>query len=395
MKILSLFCVFLVPSLAKSDTVTDFKKIYKKLEIPMYELSHEKNIDFLIDLLKKPSLATNINKLKNLSFSCKRPSVCKLLKHEVKRLQLRQSFAKKLQKNNIKNSAGLKKGTKLYKEGYKLAVSEWTNDFNFSFKKISKFEKKEIVRIRKLLEKTVVIENKRTSSAKEVVTYLKNISRRIEGNLNKLFLSARIAPAQIKLNKNPESQNIPGYYDASSGTFYFSMPEGQVSLGDLDWLFLHEASPGHHMQTKIDKGSVASQLFNRDYVYLDFVEGWAAYVETYGVELGVYKTSAAKRKALEWDLLRSTRVLIDIGLHLRGWTKARAKKEWEKLAPEVLSLADREIDRMLRWPAQVISYEYGKMNFIKARDKHLKKNKSLLTFHQKVLNFGQVPTSFL
>ena len=66
----------------------------------------------------------------------------------------------------------------------------------------------------------------------------------------------------------------------------------------------------------------------------------------------------------------------------KNWSKEKAKREWQKLAPEVIHLADREINRMLKWPAQVISYEYGKMKLIKAKEKYLKKNKSILSFHE-------------
>lgn len=127
----------------------------------------------------------------------------------------------------------------------------------------------------------------------------------------------------------------------------------------------------------------------------DFIEGWAAYVETYGKSLGVYQSDNTRRKALEWDLLRSTRLIIDVGLHLENWSRARAREERSQSAPEVLEWADREIARMQKWPAQVVSYEAGKMRILKARGRFMKKNKSLLAFHEGLRKRGQVPTRML
>lgn len=103
-----------------------------------------------------------------------------------------------------------------------------------------------------------------------VKKYLRGIEKNVLKNLDQVFTAQSIAAIKIEKNSNPESQNVPGYYDASSGTFYFSIPKEGGELGDLDWLFLHEALPGHHMQMTLDKGSVASKLFSRDIVYMGF-----------------------------------------------------------------------------------------------------------------------------
>ena len=360
-KFLILFTIYFNLNIFASDTVVDeFVKDYKTLKIASYELSHEKNIEMLTNMSENKAIEEKLSKLKDTSEKCIKSNECKLLTIEVKRIEARLSFAKELKENRISHLEELKKHPTLYKKSYQLALSEWTNDPNFSIEGISRFEKNEIKRIRSELKKLKGDRGEKTNSADVAEKYLKSINSKVKAKLNKVFTTSHIPEIKIKQNKNPNSQHIPGYYDSAEGIFYYTIPPGGVFLGDLDWLFLHEALPGHHMQVVLGKGSVATKLFNREYVYLDFIEGWAAYVETLGSELGVYKSSAAKRKALEWDLLRSTRVLIDIGLHLKGWTANKAKQEWKKLAPEVYHLAEREISRMQKWPAQVISYEYGK-----------------------------------
>jgi uncharacterized protein (DUF885 family) len=394
--LISILTSIICSSCASISTKNSFVKIYKSINVRSYDLSLEKNTRYFIDFIKQPELEAKLAKLEIASKNCDDNEECTLFSYELRRLKNRVALAKKLVANDITSLEDLKKNKVLYRKSYEIALNEWTNDLNFSVKEITSFEKNEISRIRHEIKEINVEKKTKVTSPKVIEDYLNQVKNKVSKNISKVFTRAQVDEIKIKRNMNPKSQNIPGYYDSSSGTFFYSLPKRGIYLGDLDWLYLHEALPGHHLQIQLNKGSKASILFSRDYIYLDFIEGWAAYVEIYGRSLGIYNSKSAKRKALEWDLLRSTRVIIDIGLHLKGWSDEKAKDKWKKLAPEVLELADREIARMRKWPAQVISYEYGKMKFIKARDNYLRSNKgSLLNFHEYILSRGQVPTSLL
>ncbi len=224
--ILMIFHGYVKASTPSTD-IDKFISIYKNLEIKEFQLSHEKNIESLLGLLSNSNLENKINKLQKLSHSCAASISCTLIKHEVKRFEQRFSFSKKLKSKNVKNFKELKEVMPLYKESYKLALSEWTNDFDLSIEDISRFEMNEIERIRKELSNIKPSKNTKSSSAQEVIKYLKDINEKVKINLGKLFTIQTVAEIKIELNTNPQSQNIPGYYDSSKGTFYFSMPNGE------------------------------------------------------------------------------------------------------------------------------------------------------------------------
>ena len=89
-------------------------------------------------------------------------------------------------------------------------------------------------------------------------------------------------------------------------------------------------------------------------------EGWAAYVELLGEELGVFNHPHSRLYASEWRVLRALRVLIDIGLHYDGWSEQQAQQLWMQYLPEQPDIMLREIKRIQNWPVQVITYVYGK-----------------------------------
>lgn len=207
-----------------------------------------------------------------------------------------------------------------------------------------------------------------------------------------------IEPAHIKRSDRGESFAVPGYYIPNEKTFYYGAPKGGYDVRQADWLFLHEATPGHHFQLSLASTAsrCASQLPERfDAAYS---EGWAAYVETLGDTLGVYATPYARLGAIEWDLVRSVRVVLDIGLNAYGWSDARALRYWHEHVPGQDHIAQREIDRMKRWPAQAITYKYGAAVFEALRQKHAPRHDdavALRRFHAAALEFGSMPLSAL
>lgn len=93
--------------------------------------------------------------------------------------------------------------------------------------------------------------------------------------------------------------------------------------------------------------------------YSGNAEGWGCYVEYLGKELGLYQQPAAELGKWEWDLVRSARVVLDVGIHDRGWTHAQALAYWQANVPGQDDIAEREINRVTNWPGQCLSYKVG------------------------------------
>lgn len=213
----------------------------------------------------------------------------------------------------------------------------------------------------------------------------------IYSNMPKLFSTTKIADLKIEKGKNQQLAQTPGYYD--NNTFYYNLFDKPYNKRQVDWLFIHEAVPGHHYQASIiaqTKVSDVQQLF----FYPGFAEGWGAYTEELGQELGVYKTPYDELGKWEWDIVRSVRVPLDVGLNYYGWTDQQALDFWKKNIRGQDGIAMREIARIRRWPAQVVTYKYGALQILhwkQALQKKQGKDFDIRDFHDRVLNHGSLP----
>lgn len=213
----------------------------------------------------------------------------------------------------------------------------------------------------------------------------------IYGNLHKLFSITEIPALKIEKSTNRALAQAPGYYD--SNTFYYNLFDKPYNKRQIDWLFIHEAVPGHHYQSSIiaqTKVSDVQQLF----FYMGFAEGWGAYTEELGKDLGVYKTPYDELGKWEWDIVRSVRVPLDVGLNYYDWTDQQALDFWKKNIRGQDAIAMREINRMRRWPAQVVTYKYGALQILHWKEvlqKKQGKDFNIRDFHDRILNHGSLP----
>lgn len=175
-----------------------------------------------------------------------------------------------------------------------------------------------------------------------------------------LGLSESVKQVSIEPSGLPESFPAPGIYNQVTGTFLYHIQGGVMQENSMDWLFLHEALPGHHLQAQLSRSSPLCPAPKYMPAPLVSAEGWAGYVELLGDELGLYQHPASRTYAAKWRVLRALRVLIDTGLHARGWTDSDAEGLWQQYLPEEPDIMRREIARIKRWPVQVITYVYGK-----------------------------------
>ncbi|MEW6990553.1 DUF885 family protein [Colwelliaceae bacterium 6441] len=182
----------------------------------------------------------------------------------------------------------------------------------------------------------------------------------------------------------PKSFPAPGIYNAETQSFIYHLQQDTFPEKHMDWLFLHEGVPGHHYQSEYAINNAACPNMSTISTSTVFLEGWAAYVETLGQELGLYQDSDSFEYALDWQALRAVRVLLDIAIHDQGWTDQQAQQLWLTHIPKQKDIMNREIARIRRWPAQVITYVYGKSQVENAVN-FLMKTISKPEAHQKIL----------
>lgn len=191
----------------------------------------------------------------------------------------------------------------------------------------------------------------------------------------------------------------PGMYlsedENAYGTavFQFNFYGNRHNRRAMDWLFLHEAIPGHHFHRYVRRQADRDAL-NGLWFAGGTVEGWATYVEYFGEAMGLYRDDWARLGKWEWDLVRSVRIVLSVGIHDRGWTKAEALAFWKANVPNQDDIAEREITRCTNWPAQVLTYKIGAKKIFELREAAEKREGlpfDLRKFHKRFLSAGYVP----
>ena len=213
----------------------------------------------------------------------------------------------------------------------------------------------------------------------------------VYANLPRLFNNFNIPPLKIEKGAAKQLAQTPGYYN--DNTFYYNLFDKPYNKRQFDWLFIHEAVPGHHYQLSIVAQTKTSEV-QKLFFYAGLAEGWAAYTEELGKQLGVYQTPYDEMGKWEWDIVRSVRVPLDVGLNYYGWTDAQALAFWKKNIRNQDDIALREIARMRRWPAQVVTYKYGALQLLHWKEELQKKqgkNFNIRDFHSRVLDHGSLP----
>ena len=198
-----------------------------------------------------------------------------------------------------------------------------------------------------------------------------------------------IPPLKIKHSNNERAKLAPAYYQ--NATFYYSFFGEPFNRRLTDVFFLHEGLPGHHYQLSVDRMLDRAPIRKLS-SYLGFLEGWAAYVEEIGKELGAYRNEYDYFGKWEWGLVRSVRVCLDVGINYYGWDKEKASAFWKSHIPNQDHIMDRELKRMRLQPAQVITYKYGGHQILKWKKNEMKKpGYNPKSFHKKVLENGSLP----
>ena len=163
-------------------------------------------------------------------------------------------------------------------------------------------------------------------------------------------------------------------------------------------LFIHEAIPGHHYQIMLQRENTSLPEFRKYSSYTAYSEGWGLYSESLGKELGLYTDPYQYMKALGDEIHRAIRLVVDTGIHSKGWSREQSIKYMIENEPITEQAATVEIERYMALPGQATAYKIGAMKLQELRTKYTKQlgaKFNIAEFHNQVLKDGGVPLAIL
>ena len=169
-------------------------------------------------------------------------------------------------------------------------------------------------------------------------------------------------------------------------------------LYNLEALTLHEAVPGHHLQTALAQELTDLPKFRQNTYISAFGEGWGLYSEKLGLEAGFYEDPYSNFGRLTYEMWRAMRLVVDTGMHAKGWSREKAIDMMASNTALSTHNVRTEIDRYISWPAQALSYKLGELKILELREKaekELGENFDIRKFHDAVLSNGSIPLRVL
>ncbi|MEO8233978.1 MAG: DUF885 domain-containing protein [Flavobacterium sp.] len=239
----------------------------------------------------------------------------------------------------------------------------------------------------------------------QVIANFESIYARIKPNVEKLFLAQPKTKFEIRRTEafreqTASAEYIQGTADGTRpGIFYVPIPDAtKYNVLEDEDLFLHEAIPGHHFQMSFQQENTSLPDFRRFNWFGAYGEGWALYAESLGKELGLYKDPYQYLGMLNDEMHRAIRLVVDTGLHSKGWTREQAIQYSLDNEAESKDGITAEVERYMAIPGQALSYKIGQLKIIELRKKaqtELKDKFDIKVFHQKVLESGVMPLALL
>jgi uncharacterized protein (DUF885 family) len=232
------------------------------------------------------------------------------------------------------------------------------------------------------------------------------IGKRVDATLPRLFrtmprtrLEIRPVPALTEKGAARGSYNSGTLDGSRPGVFYFNAYDlpSRTTPG-METLYLHEGAPGHHFQISLAQENESLPKFQRFDGATAFVEGWGLYAETLGPELGVYTDPFQYFGYLDSQLFRAIRLVVDTGIHSKGWTRDRTIQYILDNSSRGRSNATAETERYIAIPGQALAYKIGqlKISELRARaEQALGPRFDIRDFHEQVLMSGALPLAVL
>jgi hypothetical protein len=233
-----------------------------------------------------------------------------------------------------------------------------------------------------------------------------DIGKIVDGKISTQFKYLPKAPLEIKPYEEFREKYEAGGSSQSGtpdgsrpGTFYFNAYDlpSRTTPG-MTTLYLHEGAPGHHFQISIAQENEKLPAFMRFGGNTAYVEGWALYSETLGYEMGLFKDPYQRFGTLSDEMLRAMRLVVDTGLHSKGWTREQAIDYMLANSDMGKTDATAEVERYIAIPTQALAYKIGALTIMRLKDKaktQLGKKFDVREFHNQVLNTGALPLTVL
>ncbi|WP_233210793.1 MULTISPECIES: DUF885 family protein [unclassified Pseudoxanthomonas] len=219
------------------------------------------------------------------------------------------------------------------------------------------------------------------------------ISKRVDGEVGKYI--GTLPRGRFTIVEVPA--DIAPFWTAGRGglgTYWlntYNLPSRP--LYNLPALTLHESSPGHSLQAALAQEQGEQPAFRRDNYISAYGEGWALYTEKLGKEMGIYETPYEDFGRLTYEMWRATRLVIDTGVHHKGWSRDQALAYLRDHTALSEHEVTTEVDRYISWPAQALSYKLGEIAIVRLRgeaERELGPKFDIKAFHDAVLKQGSV-----
>ena len=239
----------------------------------------------------------------------------------------------------------------------------------------------------------------------EVIQGFRKIYETEKPMVNKMFSVQPKSPFRIQQTEKFRAASSSAEYQQGSadgsrpGIFYVPIIDAtKFNSIAMETLFLHEAIPGHHFQISLQQENKELPDFRRFIWYGAYGEGWALYSESLGKEVGLYTDPIQKFGNLSEEMHRALRLVVDVGMHLKGWTREQAIQFCLENEAEGESDITSEVERYMAIPGQALAYKIGQLKIIALRneaEKQLGGKFSYAEFHNQVLKDGCLPLAIL
>ena len=243
------------------------------------------------------------------------------------------------------------------------------------------------------------------TSSEQILDDFRHYIAQMEPKLPQLFTLLPKSPVTVEA--------IPAFQSAAATHYVTGTPDGkrpgrvvvatskfaERSLVDDEAIAYHEGIPGHHMQLSVQQQLTGLPKFRQHGLGFNaYIEGWALYSEQLGKEVGFYQDPVSDYGRLSSELFRAVRLVVDTGIHSKGWTRDQVVEFFRKSGAVDEPTIQSETDRYISWPAQALSYKLGQLKIRELRDRAQAKlgpKFDIRKFHDEMLDGGTLPLDLL